>query len=329
MEIIERNRLFPDGRIRKLGRAYENEGLMLDLTLSGFSTIIEGESLTGRADAFGGEFYFAVFADGKELPRVALSGAGEREVVFASGLSCGLHTITVYKMTEQNLGGVRICSLAAPAFIAAPEEKSEFITFYGDSITCGYGTEGISPDPFRPDTENPVKGYAYILARFRNSDMDVVSYSGVSVSEQIWVREFTLPDFAFSYSVHNRAAYPFPRESDIVVVNIGTNDAFAILSGEGTEERLYNGYMVFISQALSVHKNAALVLTNGFMDPDPFLGRVIDRAYETMKKQFPCRKIFRFTFPKDTGGANGHPTAAGQTEGGRQLATFLAKVLPR
>ena len=73
METIEGNRLFSDGRIRIYGRAYESEGLMLDLTLSGFSTIIDGESLTGRADAFGGEFYFAVFADGRELPRVALS----------------------------------------------------------------------------------------------------------------------------------------------------------------------------------------------------------------------------------------------------------------
>ena len=59
----------------------------------------------------------------------------------------------------------------------------------GDSITCGYGIDGVwNKDVFSTETENPIKGYAYKTAQLCKSEFQYVSWSGMGVLSS-WVDE--------------------------------------------------------------------------------------------------------------------------------------------
>ena len=59
------------------------------------------------------------------------------------------------------------------------------IMFIGNSITCGYGTEGKNKhERFRPETENNYYSYAPITARAFDADYHCVSHSGLGVVRQ-------------------------------------------------------------------------------------------------------------------------------------------------
>ena len=61
---------------------------------------------------------------------------------------------------------------------AAPA-PGRHIEFIGNSLTCGYGTEGLSKDePFKPQTENCNKAYACIIARYFGADYTLIAHSG-------------------------------------------------------------------------------------------------------------------------------------------------------
>lgn len=63
------------------------------------------------------------------------------------------------------------------------------IEFVGDSITCGYGIDGVwNKDTFSTETENPLKGYAYKTARKCKAEFQYVSWSGMGVYSS-WVDE--------------------------------------------------------------------------------------------------------------------------------------------
>ena len=68
---------------------------------------------------------------------------------------------------------------------AAPA-PGRHIEFIGNSLTCGYGTEGLSKDePFKPQTENCNKAYACIIARYFGADYTLIAHFGTRCGTQL------------------------------------------------------------------------------------------------------------------------------------------------
>lgn len=323
METISGRSLFTDGRILWRNRAYESEeGVNIDLTLAGFSVTVEGKGVSAEMKSYGDCILLAL-VDGVPYRRVRLTGE-KRRIVFMENLS-GKHQIDVLRLTEQKKGDtVVIYGIEAEKFCERPQEKPHFITVYGDSVACGYGTDGLRGEEFLIETENPLHGFVWKLFTEFNADYELFSYSGISVSEKIWVPEFTLGDICFGHSATNRAPWDYPRKSEVVVLHIGTNDSCALRDKVGTAQSMLKGYLVFLHQVQKTHPTAKIVITSGFMDMEPDFPRVADEAYKIMNDEFPGQ-FLRFVFPRNTFGSNGHPNAEGHEKGGRLLVDFIRK----
>ncbi len=317
MQIFENETLFSTPFLRWHNRAFlENGGVWLDLTLAGFSAVITGEL---RVKYRVSEPVYGAWVVGEKQEKVYLEGEGE--VSFAVEQPTFL---TFYKLTEQKHGRIQIVSLTGE-FFSLPAPKKELITFYGDSITCGYGVEGAPTAPYEKETQNPLLGFAYTLCKRRNAEHDIFSYSGISVSEKIWVPEYTLGEICFGYSMYNRTPFCPVRESDIVVVNIGTNDGCAILENQGTAEGLTCGLIAYCREVRKRYPTSVMVLGYGFMDKVPAQAEAVLRTVEILKSE-SAAPVYAFNFPRDTQGANGHPSWQAQVAGGNLLADFLEKV---
>ncbi len=318
MQIFENERLFSAPHLRWRGRAFlEDGGVWLDLTLAGFSAVITGEL---RVKYRVTEPVYGAWVVDEKQEKVYLEGEGEISYAVENPTF-----LTFYKLTEQKHGRIQIISVAGE-FSPLPAPKKELITFYGDSITCGYGVEGKPTAPYEKETQNPLLGFAYTLCKRRNAEHDIFSYSGISVSEKIWVPEYTIGEICFGYSMYNRAPYTPARDSEIVVVNIGTNDGCAILENQGTAEGLTSGLTEFCREVRRRHPTSVMVLGYGFMDKVPAQAEAVLRVAEIVKAE-SAAPVYAFAFPRDTQGANGHPSWKAQVQGGNLLADFLEKVL--
>ncbi|MBR6543726.1 MAG: hypothetical protein IKT73_11060 [Anaerotignum sp.] len=170
-------------------------------------------------------------------------------------------------------------------------------------------------------------GFAYLLCKARNADHEIFAYSGISVSEKIFVTDFTLGDICFCNSCNMRYSYLYPRKSDFVIINIGTNDASAINDGKGTEKGLEEGLYNFTRKVIEKHPDTPIVLASGFIDRMPTQGAVTDAAFRRLDEEFP-NTVYRFVFSREDGGANGHPSVAGHITAAKELCDFLAQKFP-
>jgi hypothetical protein len=104
-----------------------------------------------------GENFFNIFLDG-DLIQVLQTLPNQTHYSLISGAINSQHTLLMTKRTEPLVGtttlhGFNVDGIGIP-FVRnyfAPLKRIEFI---GDSLTCGYGDEGVYPCRFSPATEN-------------------------------------------------------------------------------------------------------------------------------------------------------------------------------
>ena len=85
------------------------------------------------------------------------------------------------KCTEGEYGCTTIHSLYIDnnATLSPVTPKKRLIEAYGDSYTCGYGTEGLTAsEKFKLETENCNKAYIPIMARYFDADYRIIAHSG-------------------------------------------------------------------------------------------------------------------------------------------------------
>lgn len=178
------------------------------------------------------ENFYDVYVD--DLPVKVVSISGNTELRIAENLPEGDHTLKIVKRTESSEGKATFKGIVLDegAFLKKidPGYKHK-IEFIGNSITCGYGTEGASKDEqFMAETENVSKSFAPITARAFHAEHHVISHSGQGVvrnyGDQNMTSEYTMPD-RFKQTLDNEVAgvWDFTTwKPDVVVINLGTND---------------------------------------------------------------------------------------------------------
>ena len=179
-----------------------------------------------------GHNYYNVLVD--DLPSKTIDVKSDTTVVIASKIKSQLHTIQIYKRTEGNQGigsfkGILISEKGEMVpWKEIPTRKIEFI---GNSITCGYGTEGLSKsERFKPSTENNYMSYAPIMARAFNADYHIVAHSGMGVVRNYGYKEKVSPNalpgrFERVFDEKDQPIWNFKQwKPDVVVINLGTND---------------------------------------------------------------------------------------------------------
>jgi aryl-phospho-beta-D-glucosidase BglC (GH1 family) len=132
-----------------------------------------------------GENWFQAFIDGVGQTPFSVNSTTST-VKLASGLSNGNHNLVLWKRTEASQGEAQFLGFdfGSGKLLNAPTPKERKIEFIGDSITCGYGNEGLYKEQnFTPKNENSYLSYAAITARNLDASANLISWSGIGISQ--------------------------------------------------------------------------------------------------------------------------------------------------
>ena len=278
--------------------------------------------------------------------RITLSKRENHIVLFDSPVEKTV-TVRVMKFSEAAFGyaglksleleGDLLSSTESPA--TASQLKLEFI---GDSITCGYGIEGVwEKDTFTTQQERPDKAYAFLTAKVLGAQVQLCSWSGIGlISNYVDPETIMLPDthwlmqanwpytdkslslrLGIEPEVWDGAGY----EPDIVVIHLGTNDISWV---RGMEERRLE-YTAQLRQLIeAVHRRsprAKICCCLGIMGEQ--LNASVEEAVNLFKKDFPnvAAKAVLFTQQLEEDGiaADWHPSAVTHKKAAELLAEAL------
>lgn len=214
-----------------------------------------------------GHNFFAVSIDGG-LPNVFATSAAKDTYTLASGLSQGEHDVMLFRRTESFQGLVHFHGFSvgggAP-LIPTPPPFKRHLELIGDSITCGYGNDGVGPNcGFTAETENGWLAYGSVAARALKAEARLIAYSGKGIyrdgssdttNQMPVLYERTFADIAGS-------TWDFSTwTADVVVVNLGTNDF-----GPGDPGQPYiDAYTAMIQQIRGHYPQAYILCAVGSM----------------------------------------------------------------
>ncbi len=267
---------YQDGnKVRFFGRTYsEGDTHFFNWSASGFTFNFKGSGAkaTVVSKCNGGRYtgYLKIYVDGVEMPDVRLDGL-INDVVLASDLDPEKeHTIKVLKRSSaawNTAGLISLTLLDGGEIKNPPPAKDKLIEFIGDSITVGYSTVAGDATEWSTATEDPTKTYAEQIATALDADYIVTAISGRGI-----VRNSgggTDKPFSEIYpklDIYNNpnAEYDFAVQPDLIIINLGTNDA----SGNNadltaTEFRI--GLMAFLKMVREKNPNAEILYTYGLM----------------------------------------------------------------
>ena len=269
------------------------------------------------------------------VQRITLNNKENHILLFESDVEKTV-TIRVMKFSECAFGYAGLKSLEIDGELAEQYRSTGEsnrnnllkLEFIGDSITCGYGIEGVwEKDTFTTQQERPDKAYAFLTAKALGADIQLCSWSGIGlISNYVDPETIMLPDTHWLM----QANWPYTDKSlalrlgiepevwdgslyqpDIVVIHLGTNDISWV---RGMEERRLE-YTAQLRQLIeAVHRRspkAKICCCLGIMGEA--LNDSVKEAVELFKKDFPAvtAKAVLFTqqLESDGIGADWHPSA--------------------
>ncbi|WP_291860110.1 SGNH/GDSL hydrolase family protein [Marinilabilia sp.] len=295
---------------------------------SGISAVLEDEK---------GENRYNIILDGVVVNQVSTK-QGKHTYLLAEGLEDTGHEIEIFKRTELIFGKTSFhgFELARDASLQPiTNERPLFIEYIGNSITCGYGNEGVNGETFGPETENHYMTYAAITSRNFNARHMAVSKSGIGIYRNYdgpaEGNEDCMPNFYDRIFLYDETPkYDFAVQPDVVCINLGTND----FSTVGGDSALYvSNYLRLIETIQAKYNHPRIVCLLGSM----MSGKVLDevRGYVQFIARTANRKgmgpVTFFEMSAQTGdlgiGVDTHPTVAQHQKNAAELTAYLAELM--
>ncbi len=354
------------------GRYLDHEGVRyFDYSASGFCFVMKGRSaeavILSDADSWNeaNKGVLGVFiTEGNDtsiqaIPeeptmRVILNARENRIKLFEADVEKTV-CVRVMKFSEAAFGYAGLKTLeidgelqvtaVVPTGSTTAVKRPLKLEFIGDSITCGYGIEGVwEKDTFTTSQERPDKAYAFLTAKALGAEVQLCSWSGIGlISNYVDPATVNLPDTHWLM----QANWPYTDKSlslrlglepevwdssryepDVVVIHLGTNDLSWV---RGLEERRLE-YVAQVRQLIeAVHRRspkAKIVCCLGIMGEA--LNDSVKEAVELFKKDFPktCAEFLPFTQQLESDGiaADWHPSAVTHRKAAEKLTNYLVSL---
>ena len=281
-----------------------------------------------------GHNYYNVLVDGRAAKVIEVKS--DTTLVIAKDLSTQIHRVQIYKRTEGNQGTGTFKGILIPengemlAWKDIPTRKIEFI---GNSITCGYGTEGLSKsERWKPSTENNYQSYAPIIARAFKADYHIVAHSGMGVVRNYGYKEKVspgaMPDrFNRVFDEKEQPLWNFKSwKPDVVVINLGTND---FSTQPYPDKAVFKaGYEKLINEVRRQYDDLPIFCVVGPMTDEPCYSYVKEMV-EDFRAVYQKKNVYFVGIPtylmnpeKDLG-SDTHPNYMGQ----RKMAAHVLPVI--
>jgi len=278
-------------QVKKYGRAYEKNGklwLAYSGTGIGFavtgracSIMLQGDSTAVEADQENNVARYAVYVDGERTQTCVMTEA-VREVIVFSGTEIRTARVELIKLSESAMSTLAVTAVVTDGTVSPLPEREHLVEFVGDSITCGYGADTAKADElFRTDNEDVTKAYAWQAADLLHCDRRMISLSGYGVLSG-WTGDPEVPSptqliplyyerAGFSYAVSDgEHVQDWPwrfdtREPEIIVLNLGTNDASYTVDDPAKQAAFRERYQAFLAQLRRCNPHARILCVLGVM----------------------------------------------------------------
>lgn len=288
--------------VKHLGRTYfDGSGLLLSYSGSGFEFYCEGtyaEITLSSQDVASADRAprYAVFVNGKSVCDETLTG----EKTLYLTLTQKSSVVRLVKLSEAMyssiyVSGISVCSNSD----IEPTEKSALsIEFIGDSITCGYGIDAGTVGYFSTSTENCTKTYAYLTAQNLGADYSAICYSGYGVYSGYTLGgrnpAVLLPEYKKAYYTDEIGRWSFAEnQSDVVVINLGTNDASYCAGSTYLRGQFVSAYKELLSAVRENNPAAHVLCILGDMNNSMFSS--IEKAVDEYKNETGDSRVTAFT----------------------------------
>ncbi|MBQ8123771.1 MAG: hypothetical protein IJ170_10780 [Ruminococcus sp.] len=337
--------------VRYIGRNYyDGETLWLVHSGSAAQFTVSGKSASVTISGGGNENNdeksrprYAVIVDG-EIILDELIDKAEKTVTLFEGETNRTAKVEVIHLSEANNGAVGLKSVTVDSDALKPvsptAKKDLTIEFIGDSITCAYGVEGKDQyENFKTSTENIMKSYAYLTAKQLDADYSSVSYSGFGVisgytSDALNTDSIVPP----IYTQIAKSTYTQPwdfesHKSDVVVINLGTNDdTYLSKDFENRCDTYTEGYVDFLKTVRENNPDAYIICTVGTMGCEEVYP-LIEKAVAQFTQETGDKKVTSFQSATqnmaDGLGSDWHPSAVTHQKAAYFLADFICKTIGR
>lgn len=355
-ELSEKSFTPSEEYVKQIGRSQMNSGSVLWLVHSGSaveftftgtkaSVVMQGDS-TGVPGNRDNAARFAVYVDGERVMDEQMLQMQKEFEIPLSGEEKE-YTVKIIKLSEaaNSIIGIKSIDVTSKGDIKPTEEKDLKIEFIGDSITCGYGVDDEDKEHhFSTSTEDATKAYAFKTAALLDADYSLVSFSGHGIisgysGDGNKVEEQTVPPvytkLGKSYATGGNISldetdWDFSRfVPDIVVVNLGTNDASYAGSDKDKRKDYTDSYVEFIKLIREKNPDAHILCTLGIMGTD--LCASMHDAVDAYKSETGDEKISYMDFDaqsaSDGYAADWHPTEKTHTKAAEKLAEEIRSLI--
>lgn len=297
-------------------------GSAVECTVTGTEASV---TLAGDGNVYNDAKYrprYGVYVDG-ELIADVLMDAPEQTVELFSGTTARTATVKVMHLSEANNGAVGVKQFDVTSAAAKPvkptAKKDLMIEFIGDSITCAYGVGADNQYVgFETGTEDFSKSYAYLTAGLLDADYSTACYSGYGIisgysDDGSANTDSLVPPVYESVAKPKNYAVSWDFDanpSDVVVLNLGTNDnTYVSKEPEKRGLEYQAGYVDFLKQIRACNPDAAIICTVGIMGCTELYPYIEAAVAEFGDENVFCYQSPTHNITEDGIGADWHPSA--------------------
>jgi lysophospholipase L1-like esterase len=271
--------------------------------------------------------YLEVIVDGAAI-RVQTKSAHDT-IVVANGLSAGVHTLTICKNTEANIGYLELVGIRCKQLVKPSPKPVRKIEFIGNSITCGTGSD-VSEIPCGKgvwqDQHNAYLSYGPTAARALNAQYHLTAVSGIGLMHSCCNMNIIMPPVFDKISMRNDTiVWNFNNyQPDAVTICLGQND------GKQDSTAFCNNYISFIKKLRAYYPKATIICLSSPMADvllAAFMKKTLMAVVNKMNKDGD-RKVAGYFFSKQFhSGCDSHPDLAEHREIANELTAFIRKTM--
>lgn len=263
---------------------------------------------------------------------------GEKQwLTVAKALPKGNHVIRISKSTDANNNRIIFYRITFAGRAVPAKQRSHRVEFVGDSITAGIGV--FKPGQPEFDRFGLVASY-YAYPRMAMERLKADYYCVANGGWRFGRETCTVPGEEDHYLGHiydknsmssPLGAYDFAWKPELVVINLGTNDANHLKGGDRiyTKEQYISGVHAMIDKIRRHNPDAVIMWAYGAMgctydmpngDLESWLTESID-LYN--REKATSTQVSYVHLPPDQGGLWAHPSE----EGHKKIAAVLADAI--
>ncbi|PVH91589.1 carbohydrate esterase family 2 protein [Periconia macrospinosa] len=306
---------------------------------TGVAFSFTGSSATINLQRVSGSNSVELTVDGIATVIPSVSGAS---ISTPPGLSNGTHKVVLRKRSEALFGSIFLGNITTVGTFEKDDEVTRKIEFIGDSITVGYGLDGVNPCQNNASVENNPKTYGALTAGALKADYAMIAWSGIGLTRNYPSNSpDPSPIMPVRWTRYNpndaNNSYPFPAAAipNVVVINLGTNDFSYVGMRDPLNVDIYIAAMVQFIKDIKVHYPTATF----FLVASPMIGddypagdktkTVQKKALGTVVKQLNGTDVHLVDWPTQGSdvGCDYHPSAAAHKLGASVVSAAIAEKL--